>query len=71
MFALAAADRKSPVAKKIADFLATPAQTDAYAYPAGKDGIPDATAAARLALVAEPPARIPARSAATTCSATW
>ncbi|MFF0549523.1 prenyltransferase/squalene oxidase repeat-containing protein [Streptomyces sp. NPDC004311] len=53
VFALAAADRKSPVAKKIADFLATPAQTDAYAYPAGKDGIPDATAAARLALVAE------------------
>ncbi|MFG3531436.1 prenyltransferase/squalene oxidase repeat-containing protein [Streptomyces sp. NPDC047917] len=53
VFALAAADRKSPVAKKAADFLATPAQTDAYAYPAGKDGIPDATAAARLALVAE------------------
>ncbi|MFD7396868.1 prenyltransferase/squalene oxidase repeat-containing protein [Streptomyces virginiae] len=53
VFALAAADRKSPVAKKIADFLARPAQTDAYAYPAGKDGIPDATAAARLALVAE------------------
>ncbi|MEU6210264.1 prenyltransferase/squalene oxidase repeat-containing protein [Streptomyces sp. NPDC047023] len=53
VFALAAADRKSPVAKKIADFLATPAQTEAYAYPAGKDGIPDATAAARLALVAE------------------
>ncbi|MCX4807847.1 terpene cyclase/mutase family protein [Streptomyces sp. NBC_01214] len=53
VFALTAADRKSPVAKKIADFLATPAQTDAYAYPAGKDGIPDATAAARLALVAE------------------
>ncbi|MEU7606026.1 prenyltransferase/squalene oxidase repeat-containing protein [Streptomyces sp. NPDC041003] len=53
VFALTAADRKSPVAKKIADFLATPAQTDAYAYPAGKDGIPEATAAARLALVAE------------------
>ncbi|MFJ9551412.1 prenyltransferase/squalene oxidase repeat-containing protein [Streptomyces erythrochromogenes] len=53
VFALAAADRKSPAAKKIADFLATPAQTDAYAYPSGKDGIPDATAAARLALVAE------------------
>ncbi|MEV7590091.1 prenyltransferase/squalene oxidase repeat-containing protein [Streptomyces sp. NPDC089922] len=53
VFALSAADRKSPVARKIADFLATPAQTDAYAYPAGKDGIPDATAAARLALVAE------------------
>ncbi|QES46961.1 peptidase [Streptomyces venezuelae] len=53
VFALAASDRESPVARKAADFLATPAQTDAYAYPAGKDGIPDATAAARLALVAE------------------
>lgn len=53
VLALAAADRESPVARKAADFLATPAQTDAYAYPAGKDGIPDATAAARLALVAE------------------
>ncbi|MER6253229.1 prenyltransferase/squalene oxidase repeat-containing protein [Streptomyces sp. NPDC001584] len=53
VFALTAADRKSPVAKKIADFLATSAQTDAYAYPAGKDGIPEAVAAARLALVAE------------------
>ncbi|WP_404953398.1 hypothetical protein [Streptomyces sp. 147326] len=53
VYALAGADPKSPVAKKAADFLAAPAQTDAYAYPAGKDGIPDATAAARLALVAE------------------
>ncbi|MFD3555555.1 prenyltransferase/squalene oxidase repeat-containing protein [Streptomyces goshikiensis] len=53
VFALAAADPKSPAAKKAADFLATPAQTNAYAYPAGKDGTPDATAAARLALVAE------------------
>ncbi|MFJ3174743.1 prenyltransferase/squalene oxidase repeat-containing protein [Streptomyces roseus] len=53
VFALVSADPKSPAAKKAADFLATPAQTDAYAYPAGKDGIPDATAAARLALVAE------------------
>lgn len=52
-YALAAADPKGPAAKKVADFLATPAQTDAYAYPAGKDKIPDATAAARLALVAE------------------
>ncbi|MFD6972224.1 prenyltransferase/squalene oxidase repeat-containing protein [Streptomyces sp. NPDC059949] len=53
VFALAATDRESPVARKAADFLATPGQTDAYAYPAGKDGIPDAGAAARLALVAE------------------
>ncbi|QNP65787.1 prenyltransferase/squalene oxidase repeat-containing protein [Streptomyces genisteinicus] len=52
VYALAAADRKSAAARKAADFLATPAQTDAYAYPAGKDGIPDAGAAARLALVA-------------------
>lgn len=53
VFALAAADRKSPAAKKAAQFLAAPAQTDAYAYPSGKNAIPDATAAARLALVAE------------------
>ncbi|MFE3585637.1 prenyltransferase/squalene oxidase repeat-containing protein [Streptomyces vinaceus] len=53
VYALAAADPKSPAARKAADFLARPAETDAYAYPAGKDGIPDATAAARLALVAE------------------
>ncbi|WP_327169259.1 prenyltransferase/squalene oxidase repeat-containing protein [Streptomyces subrutilus] len=53
VFALAATDRTSPVARKAAAFLAAPAQTDAYAYPSGKDGIPDATAAARLALVAE------------------
>ncbi|MFF3425813.1 prenyltransferase/squalene oxidase repeat-containing protein [Streptomyces sp. NPDC002602] len=59
VFALAAGDRESPVARKAADFLATPAQTDAYAYPAGKDGIPDATAAARLALVAEATGRDP------------
>ncbi|MFE3148849.1 prenyltransferase/squalene oxidase repeat-containing protein [Streptomyces sp. NPDC059218] len=53
VYALAAADPKSPTARKAAAFLAAPAQTDAYAYPAGKDGIPDASAAARLALVAE------------------
>ncbi|WP_234314181.1 MULTISPECIES: prenyltransferase/squalene oxidase repeat-containing protein [unclassified Streptomyces] len=53
VYALAGADPKSAAARKAADFLATPAQTNAYAYPAGKDGIPDATAAARLALVAE------------------
>ncbi|MGI5447632.1 prenyltransferase/squalene oxidase repeat-containing protein [Streptomyces sp. CA-243310] len=59
VYALAGADRQSPAARKAADFLATPAQTDAYAYPAGKDGIPDATAAARLALVAEATGRDP------------
>ncbi|MCX4529398.1 MULTISPECIES: prenyltransferase/squalene oxidase repeat-containing protein [unclassified Streptomyces] len=53
VYALAALDRESPVARKAAAFLATPAQTEAYAYPAGKDQAPDATAAARLALVAE------------------
>ncbi|MEV5200043.1 prenyltransferase/squalene oxidase repeat-containing protein [Streptomyces sp. NPDC053720] len=53
VYALAAAVPKSPAARKAAAFLAAPAQTDAYAYPAGKDGIPDASAAARLALVAE------------------
>ncbi|MFE4337154.1 prenyltransferase/squalene oxidase repeat-containing protein [Streptomyces sp. NPDC056831] len=53
VYALAAADPKSPAARKAAAFLAAPAQTDAYAYPAGKEGIPDASAAARLALVAE------------------
>ncbi|GAA3251487.1 prenyltransferase/squalene oxidase repeat-containing protein [Streptomyces lavendulae] len=53
VYALAAADRESTAARKAARFLATPSQTDAYAYPAGKEGIPDATAAARLALVAE------------------
>ncbi|MFD9789417.1 prenyltransferase/squalene oxidase repeat-containing protein [Streptomyces sp. NPDC059070] len=53
VFALAGADPKSPAAKKAADFLAEPEQTDAYAYPAGKNAVPDATAASRLALVAE------------------
>ncbi|MFI5864061.1 prenyltransferase/squalene oxidase repeat-containing protein [Streptomyces sp. NPDC051546] len=53
VFALKAGDPDGPAAEKVADFLAAPAQTDAYAYPAGKDKIPDATAAARLALVAE------------------
>ncbi|MGW4028784.1 prenyltransferase/squalene oxidase repeat-containing protein [Streptomyces sp. NPDC004838] len=52
VLALAAADRKSPAAAKAADFLAVPEQTEAYAYPAGTDQAPDATAAARLALVA-------------------
>ncbi|MEU9162728.1 prenyltransferase/squalene oxidase repeat-containing protein [Streptomyces sp. NPDC048424] len=53
VYALAAVDPKSPAAQKAAAFLATPAHTQAYAYPAGKDQAPDATAAARLALVAE------------------
>ncbi|MFQ6141880.1 prenyltransferase/squalene oxidase repeat-containing protein [Streptomyces seoulensis] len=53
VYALAGVDRESPAARKAADFLGTPDRTDAYAYPAGKDAIPDATAAARLALVAE------------------
>ncbi|MFF4433806.1 prenyltransferase/squalene oxidase repeat-containing protein [Streptomyces sp. NPDC001513] len=53
IYALAAVDPKSPAAQKAAAFLATPAHTEAYAYPAGKDQAPDATAAARLALVAE------------------
>ncbi|MFD4242375.1 prenyltransferase/squalene oxidase repeat-containing protein [Streptomyces sp. NPDC058525] len=53
VYALAATDPKSPAAQKAAAFLATPAHTEAYAYPAGKDQAPDATAAARLALVAE------------------
>ncbi|MFF3720813.1 prenyltransferase/squalene oxidase repeat-containing protein [Streptomyces erythrochromogenes] len=53
VYALAAADPKSPAAQKAAGFLAAPAQTLAYAYPDGKDAAPEATAAARLALVAE------------------
>ncbi|MEV7416373.1 prenyltransferase/squalene oxidase repeat-containing protein [Streptomyces sp. NPDC089919] len=53
VFALAAADRKSPTAAKAAAFLARPEQTDAFAYPAGKDQVPEPAAAARLALTAE------------------
>ncbi|WP_432129455.1 prenyltransferase/squalene oxidase repeat-containing protein [Streptomyces sp. bgisy082] len=52
-YALAAADGEGPAARRIADFLGRPEHTGAYAYPAGKDQAPDATAAARLALVAE------------------
>ncbi|MER6200365.1 prenyltransferase/squalene oxidase repeat-containing protein [Streptomyces sp. NPDC001586] len=59
VYALAAVDPKSPAAQKAAAFLATPAHTEAYAYPAGKDQAPDATAAARLALVAEATGRDP------------
>ncbi|MGW6707048.1 prenyltransferase/squalene oxidase repeat-containing protein [Streptomyces sp. NPDC054956] len=59
VYALAAADPKSPAARKAAAFLAAPAHTEAYAYPSGKDLAPDATAAARLALVAEATGRDP------------
>ncbi|WP_234102380.1 prenyltransferase/squalene oxidase repeat-containing protein, partial [Streptomyces venezuelae] len=52
-YALAATDSEHPTARRIAAFLGRPEHTDAYAYPAGKDEAPDATAAARLALVAE------------------
>ncbi|WP_229847908.1 prenyltransferase/squalene oxidase repeat-containing protein [Streptomyces melanogenes] len=50
-FALAAANGKGPGLDKVTAFLAK--NTDAYAYPAGKTGAPDAGAAARLALLAE------------------
>ncbi|MFD7716336.1 prenyltransferase/squalene oxidase repeat-containing protein, partial [Streptomyces sp. NPDC059814] len=50
-YALAAADSDSANLGKISAFLA--AHADDYAYAAGKDQAPDATAAARLALVAE------------------
>ncbi|MEU6346791.1 prenyltransferase/squalene oxidase repeat-containing protein [Streptomyces sp. NPDC046977] len=50
-YALAAAEGKSPAVDKITAFLVT--HTDDYAYAAGKEEAPDATAAARLALLAE------------------
>ncbi|MFH0515613.1 prenyltransferase/squalene oxidase repeat-containing protein [Streptomyces sp. M41] len=50
-YALAAAEGKSGVLEKVTAFLA--AHTGAYAYPSGTDQAPDATAAARLALLAE------------------
>ncbi|MEU4098353.1 prenyltransferase/squalene oxidase repeat-containing protein [Streptomyces sp. NPDC026673] len=50
-YALAAADVRSETVDKITAFLT--AHTDDYAYAAGKDEAPDATAAARLALLAE------------------
>ncbi|MFF2960266.1 prenyltransferase/squalene oxidase repeat-containing protein [Streptomyces sp. NPDC057963] len=50
-YALGAADGRSATLDKVTAFLA--AHTDGYAYPAGKDRAPDATAAARLALLAE------------------
>lgn len=51
LYALAAADPEHADIPGATAFLA--GHTDAYAYPAGKDEAPDATAAARLALVAE------------------
>nr|WP_308288187.1 terpene cyclase/mutase family protein [Streptomyces corallincola] len=57
-YALAAADGKGPAVGRITEFLAD--HTDDYAYPAGKDEAPDATAAARLALLAEITGRDPA-----------
>lgn len=50
-YALAAANGKDPALDKVTAHLA--GRTDAYAYPAGADEAPDATAAARLALLAE------------------
>ncbi|MFF9352014.1 prenyltransferase/squalene oxidase repeat-containing protein [Streptomyces sp. NPDC014734] len=50
-YALAAAGGESTALDKVTAFLA--AHTDAYAYASGDDQAPDATAAARLALVAE------------------
>ncbi|WP_428843324.1 prenyltransferase/squalene oxidase repeat-containing protein [Streptomyces sparsogenes] len=50
-YALAATDGKSTALERITDFLA--AHTGDYAYPNGTDQAPDATAAARLALLAE------------------
>ncbi|WP_424216388.1 prenyltransferase/squalene oxidase repeat-containing protein (plasmid) [Streptomyces sp. BI20] len=51
--ALAAVDRKSPAAREIADFVGTPERVTAYLFPEGPAKAPDATAAARLALLAE------------------
>ncbi|MFJ6611266.1 prenyltransferase/squalene oxidase repeat-containing protein [Streptomyces sp. NPDC091289] len=50
-YALAAANGEGPALDKVTAHLA--GRTDAYAYPAGTDQAPDATAAARLALLAE------------------
>nr|WP_046501183.1 prenyltransferase/squalene oxidase repeat-containing protein [Streptomyces odonnellii] len=50
-YALAAADGKSAALDKVTAFLT--AHTDGYAYPNGTDQAPDATDAARLALLAE------------------
>ncbi|MFF3175794.1 prenyltransferase/squalene oxidase repeat-containing protein [Streptomyces sp. NPDC057900] len=56
-YALAAAEGTSATLDKVTAFLA--AHTDDYAYPSGKDQAPDATAAARLALLAEATERDP------------
>ena len=58
-YALAAANGRSATLDRISAFLA--AHADDYAYPAGKDHAPDATAAARLALLAEITENDPAR----------
>ncbi|MFJ7071183.1 prenyltransferase/squalene oxidase repeat-containing protein [Streptomyces sp. NPDC098781] len=50
-YALAAAEGKGPALDKVTAFLA--GHTGSYAYPSGTDQAPDATAAARLALLAE------------------
>ncbi|MFE7346884.1 prenyltransferase/squalene oxidase repeat-containing protein [Streptomyces griseus] len=50
-YALAAAAGKGAALDKVTAHLAS--RADAYAYPAGPDEAPDATAAARLALLAE------------------
>ncbi|MEU6046909.1 prenyltransferase/squalene oxidase repeat-containing protein [Streptomyces griseus] len=50
-YALAAANGKGAALDKVTAHLA--GRTEAYAYPAGPDEAPDATAAARLALLAE------------------
>lgn len=50
-YALAATEGKSAALEKVTAFLA--AHADDYAYPSGGDHAPDATAAARLALLAE------------------
>ncbi|MFE3068709.1 prenyltransferase/squalene oxidase repeat-containing protein [Streptomyces sp. NPDC059247] len=52
-YALASLGDANPTPRRIADYLGRTEHTEAYAYPAGKDEAPDATAAARLALVAE------------------
>lgn len=58
-YALAAANGRSATLDRISVFLA--AHTDDYAYPAGRTEAPDATAAARLALVAEITGNDPAK----------
>ncbi|MFI9626691.1 prenyltransferase/squalene oxidase repeat-containing protein [Streptomyces sp. NPDC052042] len=59
VLALAAIDAKNPAARTAAAFLDRPENTDAYLYPEGEEKAPDATAAARLALVAQATGRDP------------